>query len=143
MVTLLCDFTGKQKGDRCTRCGWELPFDTKHLPKRPCNPDGEPPRPVLLPQEPGKIQMAWNYGKAVTKWKLAGSPKRSPERVLTILNDICETCTHFVPGERPHCGLCGCSLNDLPDGLDNKIAMATESCPAKPPKWTADVDGPS
>lgn len=74
--------------------------------------------------------------KAVARWVAAGSPGRSQQEIDEVLT-ICRACDKFTDEGRPRCKLCGCSVNNKPDGLRNKIAMATESCPMKPPKWTA------
>lgn len=78
--------------------------------------------------------MGWNYTKAVVKWTAAGMPLRT-EQEITAVFAICQACPHFTNGDRPHCKLCGCSLSLSPDGLRNKIAMATESCPDSPARW--------
>lgn len=84
--------------------------------------------------EPGTATQTWHYASAVWKWKAAGSPSRSQPEIDRILA-ICQDCPEFIDDARPRCRLCGCSINAAPNGLVNKIAMATESCPAKPPKW--------
>lgn len=90
-------------------------------------------------RKPSVIRQAWSYARAIGKWKIAGSPVRSQKRIDEILS-ICQACPMFaMSGKRPHCKVCGCSMNSAPDGLNNKIAMATEKCPLNPPKWGADV----
>lgn len=89
--------------------------------------------------EPGVLQQAWNYTAALERWTLAGRPVRSPERIAEILA-ICEACPMYLgDAKRPRCKLCGCSINNLPRGTQNKIAMATEHCPLDPPKWEAEA----
>lgn len=83
-------------------------------------------------------QLGWNYVKAIARWKAAGSPVR-PQEEIDRIYAICEACPHFSNEKRPHCKLCGCSLSKLPDGLRNKVAMSTESCPDSPPRWTASM----
>lgn len=95
-------------------------------------------RIALRTIEPGVAQQGWTYAKAVARWKSSGSPVRSPERIAEILV-ICEACPFFIREGRRRCKLCGCSINKQPDGLRNKIAMATESCPDNPPRWEAEV----
>lgn len=85
---------------------------------------------------PSLARQAWTYSKAVARWKLAGSPTRTTEEITSILA-ICQACPHYTQSDRPRCRLCGCSVNNQPNGLANKIAMATEGCPDDPPKWTA------
>lgn len=86
--------------------------------------------------EPGMIAKAWNYSEAVARWKLAGSPTRSQQEIDAIL-EICRACPFYTNNGRPRCKKCGCSVNNQPNGIANKIAMATESCPLDPPKWSA------
>lgn len=86
--------------------------------------------------EPGMLAKAWNYSEAVTRWKLAGSPTRSQAEIDAILT-ICKACPFYTETDRPRCRKCGCSVNNQPNGITNKIAMATESCPLDPPKWEA------
>lgn len=91
-------------------------------------------RPMRAVQAPGLPKKAGAYAVAVAKWVAAGSPVRREHEIAAIL-EICEACEHFTNQGRPQCKLCGCSVNNKPDGLRNKIAMATESCPDKPPRW--------
>lgn len=69
-----------------------------------------------------------NYASAVKKWVAAGRPVRSDERVKEILNDHCRTCRLF-DREKQACNSCGCSVNESPFPLGNKLKMATEKCP--------------
>jgi len=84
-----------------------------------------------------KMGLLRTYEQAVKTWVAAGSPTRSQEEIDAILA-ICNSCEHFRKGKlRNSCAVCGCSLNRFPNGLVNKIAMATECCPLAEPKWTA------
>ena len=96
------------------------------------------PKHEMRPARKTLTQKILSYSAAITRWKLAGSPTRSQEDIDRIYS-ICETCKFFANAKRPHCKLCGCSLNRSPNGLVSKIAMATESCPLDPPKWAADI----
>lgn len=91
---------------------------------------------VLRVQKNSRTRMGWTYAKAVAKWIAAGSPTRSEAEIARIFA-ICEACPYFArKSKRPHCTICGCSLNTAPNGLVNKIAMdVTEHCPLDPPKW--------
>lgn len=113
----------------CSRCG--LPCESRRLRRR-CRLPGEPR------EEPGLITKVKHYAISVARWNAAGSPVRPTEEIGRIFS-ICESCEHYAKASRPHCKLCGCSLSKLPNGLLNKIAMATESCPLDPPRWNADV----
>lgn len=124
VAAVRCEFPSLTIGDRCSRCGYELTRTYNRPPVRQC-------------ESPSLSQKVWNYTKAVTRWKLAGSPTRDQAEIDRILS-ICKACPYYVEDKRPHCNLCGCSCNAQAEGLQNKIAMATESCPLDPPKWTSD-----
>lgn len=87
-----------------------------------------------------------SYSRAVARWMAAGEPIRSPEAQAEILA-ICKACPNYKPHKKPglagSCGLCGCRLNIGAAPSRSKIAMGTESCPDKPPRWTAmQIDQP-
>lgn len=91
--------------------------------------------------EPGLIRLAINYSSAVAAWTVAGMPTRTQEQVNTLFA-ICNSCPFLSrpPKGAAHCGKCGCPVNTrIDDPTKNKLAMATESCPLSPPKWTAEV----
>jgi hypothetical protein len=88
-------------------------------------------------QPPSALKMAANYGTALARWTLAGRPTRSQSRINELLA-ICHAC-EFFDRPRGRCLKCGCPVNDRPEAGRNKLAMATESCPDEPPRWTADV----
>src|SRR3990167_1346790 len=79
----------------------------------------------------GFIGQSLSYAKALLRWRTAGKPVRSPEEQAAILQ-ICKSCQFFNPNGAK-CRLCGCGLKLGGD----KVRMATEQCPADPPKWTA------
>lgn len=93
-------------------------------------------------KEPGLVQKAWSYAKAVARWKVAGEPTRSKDEVNHIFETQCRPCQHFVVKKDGNgsCKLCGCKLSKLPEGLKNKIAMATESCPIG--RWVSRLTQP-
>lgn len=128
----------------CTECG--VPRSAGAIRNCPAKPwkhrvgarvvMQQPPRqPAKKAVEPGKVRQVASYGKSVAKWELAGRPTRSQEEIERALA-ICKSCPLYRGNDgRPRCGLCGCSINSLRNGLKNKIAMATEHCPLDPPKW--------
>jgi len=77
------------------------------------------------------------------KWKEAGQPIRSPERMAEI-HAKCSACPFFnkgggiVPGY-DQCGICKCNLHPS-FHLLNKIAWATTHCPKDPPEWVEDIE---
>lgn len=74
------------------------------------------------------------YGGAVKRWIAAGRPVRSDDRVRDIFERLCRPCEYFDP-RRHTCRLCGCHVRRSGSALANKIKMATERCPLRPPKW--------
>lgn len=78
------------------------------------------------------------YGNAVTRWIAAGRPVRSENRVREIFDTLCRPCEHF-DAQRQTCRLCGCHVRRSGSAFANKLKMATERCPARPPKWIEEV----
>lgn len=92
------------------------------------------------PGRPSLLRRAATFAAAELRWIAAGRPVRSVERVAELFT-VCKACEHFQLGARDgegKCRLCGCQLRRA-GGLLNKIQMATESCPAQPPRWTAEI----
>lgn len=140
-----CQFQHLRRGAECPNCDQrELRRDYTKPPRRVCKAKEQLPAKKKPCDQPGLKQMAYNYAAAVKKWKAAGKPRRS-EPEITRIHIICAgdentpPCEHFVAGLRPHCGLCGCTCSQGQNPIFNKIAMATESCAADPPKWMAEV----
>lgn len=86
--------------------------------------------PVL----PNIFKRGWNYCKAVKRWKRAGKPVRTKAQIEAI-RPICEACPLFNAVKRA-CSICGCPCDENENPLENMIAMATETCPDNPPRWT-------
>lgn len=107
---------------RCDTCGWHGVVRAWPLRCRCGATYAEPSQPSLL-------QQAGSYVAAVTGWVASGSPLRSQEEVDRLLA-ICQACEHYRAGV---CVLCGCTVDRRRSGWRNKLAMATESCPAG--KW--------
>jgi len=76
----------------------------------------------------------FGYGKAAARWVAAGRPVRSDLRVREIFERCCRPCQHFDPKHK-RCRLCGCRVAAGGPAYRNKLKMATDRCPAKPPKW--------
>lgn len=95
-------------------------------------------RAAMLQQArlPGVVGKVRSLVAAEARWISAGRPTRPPESVKKIFETICMPCEYFqAQGQSDGtCGLCGCRLKQT-GGMLNKIAMATESCPAG--KWPA------
>jgi hypothetical protein len=89
---------------------------------------------------PSLARRATSLAVSHSRWIAAGRPMRSTTRISEIF-EICQTCEHFrrhAANDEGTCQICGCRLRRM-GGLLNKIQMATESCPAMPPKWNAEV----
>jgi hypothetical protein len=128
-----CTFTTPTAGTPCELCGRVLHRDLfpGEIFRQAC-----PGKPLEQREhkEPSLAKQAWNYGKAVAKWKLAGSPTRTEAEIAERFA-ICEACEFFSTKTRPHCTICGCTCSETTDGLKSKLAMRTETCPLDPPKW--------
>lgn len=105
---------------------------------RATDPNAIAPR-TAPPREPGIVRKVGSMCMAIAKWKLAGSPVRTPDRVAGLLA-ICQTCEFLLDAgtSNQRCGKCGCPVNDKLTNR-NKLYLATESCPLEEPRWTADV----
>jgi len=87
------------------------------------------------------IKKIGNFRAERKKWKEAGFPVRSEEKIKEIFN-ICKSndCGQFIKSSETEgqCGICGCYLKDINEGF-NKIAWATTICPNDPPFWLPEV----
>ena len=103
--------------------------------------DFSEPEAAPLRGAPSLRAKAQNLGVGMASWLAAGRPKRSSERIAEIFDSLCRPCPHFAASSdaQGSCKLCGCALRRQ-GGLLNKISMATESCPARPPRWIAEGD---
>lgn len=125
----------------CVHCGRQVPDGLPGPIRAKCRAEGfshcefTAGRPI----EPTVVTKFVMLCKAVARWKLAGSPVRTQQRVDELLA-ICEQCPHLARKPKLHCGVCGCPISDRVDQpTKNKLALATESCPLDPPRWTADA----
>jgi len=83
----------------------------------------------------GKLK---RWRTAVRRWKRAGRPIRSDREMAIIYWFRCRPCEHFQQTRRGgKCDLCSCRLNLGKRARLNKLRMATEGCPADPPRWLA------
>ena len=82
-------------------------------------------------QFPSLAEQLKNYATATARWVASGTPVRSEEEILVILN-ICESCDLYDKAQQ-RCTKCGCNANNGRSALWNKLAMATERCPLG--KW--------
>ncbi len=83
------------------------------------------------------------YRQEKEKWKAAGKPERTDERVAEIYDTHCAPCENYIPipllTNRGQCGICSCLLSRDSESA-NKIRWATTRCPLEEPKWTEDVE---
>jgi len=87
----------------------------------------QPPR-AAQPEIPSLIIRGWNFAAAMTRWTLAGMPRRTQAEIDERLA-ICQACPFLVDN---HCNRCGCACVEQ-NQLINKLALATEKCPEN--KW--------
>lgn len=83
------------------------------------------------------------YNNEKQKWKEAGKPIRSKER-MEELHSICQKCPFFNKGEgmvpgSDECDICGCNLHPSSTTM-NKLAWGTTHCPDDPSRWGPDVE---
>lgn len=78
---------------------------------------------------PTRLEMAKNLARAVANWVAAGFPIVDQKTFdLRAGPGGCQTCPHARPvGEKFGCAICGCG--------EVKLWLATEQCPAAPPRW--------
>ena len=89
------------------------------------------------------IDLIRQYNEEKRKWKKAGKPMRSAERIAEIHDNICSKCPLFKKGQGylpgyDLCGECKCNLHRTALNL-NKLAWATTKCPLKTPKFEAEA----
>jgi hypothetical protein len=92
-----------------------------------CAPSSAPNATRLSP--PSLAQVAANFTGALLGWAAAGFPVVSRE-TLDARVAACRSCPNWTPtgwGGWGQCRLCGCAKA--------KLWLATEKCPAKPPRW--------
>ncbi len=123
--------TGKTQGDkhehRCSQCGhvrWSKYDDSELLHRRCDKAKHEPETGLQEYESPGLVQKVVKWGKAIQRWRAAGSPVRSEEEVDRI-NVICRACEHYNQ-KRQRCKLCGCYCRKKGMAEFNKPKMATE-----------------
>ncbi len=83
-------------------------------------------------QCPGSEWRVKRWSRAVSGWKKAGRPQRSPVLVHRIYWGKCWPCSAFDT-QNQVCTVCSCKVRDSGLPVLNKIAMATEHCPRR--KW--------
>ena len=83
----------------------------------------------------GTVERAKNFINAAARWVAAGMPTRTPEATNKLHENKCKPCEHF---QNDACKLCGCPVSRA-GNWRNKLAWATEGCPATPPRFEADV----
>jgi hypothetical protein len=104
--------------------------------------DPNAPKTPLPKQEkkawPNFAARVGTFCMAIARWKLAGSPVRTSQRVNELLA-ICQGCEYLVNRDHPtqKCGACGCPINRRTDKpTKNKLVLSTEACPIG--KWSAE-----
>lgn len=101
---------------RCPRCLWE----TVSAPGLPIHRRCGPPSAT-------KARHALAAARKIVAAAAAGERVRVDAAEQGRRWAICQTCEHWLP-DRESCALCGC-IGQF------KVRLATEQCPADPPKW--------
>lgn len=78
---------------------------------------------------PSGLKMAWNYTKALTKHVATGR-KTLPQVEIEKRLEVCLTCDQRVDNR---CAVCGCYLDEGPNGEEGKTMWPEQSCPLG--KW--------
>ena len=86
------------------------------------------------PRLPGLLTQARNVSAATARvagaW-LGGQAVFVAAEVAAARLAACQSCPHYRPSDS-RCALCGCCLGD---SICAKLKLATEHCPAAPPRW--------
>lgn len=95
--------------------------------------------------EPGILKKASSFGNAMMKTLYVAVTKGVDEAFVSqeILEERwkrCQSCTELkeIKKGKYGCRLCGCNCGGGEDqhrNLKNKLALSTQQCPMKPPKW--------
>jgi hypothetical protein len=80
-----------------------------------------------FPSATKQLSNAFGAVRRVVAAAVAGEPVRVTHEQYVQRQEACDQCSHLINGR---CRLCGCQYK-------LKIALATESCPDDPPKWSA------
>lgn len=127
-------------GRVCLSIGPRMRAVCRVRPERNADSDDRAEGATASVPPPSLLRRLTSFAAAEARWFAAGQPVRDEHRINEIFG-ICRRCEHFTPGDsedKGSCRVCGCQLKKF-GGLLNKIAMATESCPAQPAKWTAEA----
>lgn len=80
---------------------------------------------------------AANWLAAMARWLAEGLPVCTEEEE-DARRGQCWQCEHLIiKNEKAACELCGCCVRGSSKAWLNKLKMATEKCPANPPRWQA------
>ena len=98
-MPLRCDYS---ESDVCPHCNRKGVLGARRM----CT---DAAQIVTPPKEPGIVRKVYSFCMAKSRWKKAGSPVRTPERVKELLT-ICQACPNLLgKGEvKQRCGKCGC-----------------------------------
>jgi hypothetical protein len=85
--------------------------------------------PEDKPKLPSLPKMAWNYAKAIAKHVATGAELAGEEEIQARL-DVCALCDQRAANR---CAVCGCFLDEGPDGREGKALWKESVCPLG--KW--------
>ena len=84
---------------------------------------------VQYPTAAQQMTNATQAARRIAKQLTTGEPVYVPDSVYLEREKICTPCEYR---DNSRCRLCGCWLKNVVTG---KLRLATEKCPANPPKW--------
>lgn len=139
----LCKWEPSDSGVKCGVCGAWRP----QMVRRVCRL-GSPGRIKSdLPREGTPVKkrrevavrhslfkLAWRYLVAQIRERLVARAGPLPQRVIDQRLAICKACPQYDEA-RNRCKLCGCCSGPSQKKWLNKLALASEECPDRPPRW--------
>jgi hypothetical protein len=89
--------------------------------------------PADKPPLPSLPKMAWNYAKALAKHTATGAKKAS-EATVAARMEKCSVCPNRTTEQNGakvlnRCSVCGCYLDEGPNGREGKLEWAESFCP--------------
>ena len=140
----LCKWEPSDSGVKCGVCGAWRPKSVRRVCRlgSPGRIKSDPPRELQRPTKKeapsgtrqSVFQLAWHYLVAQLRERLVAKAGPLPQRVIDQRLEICKACPHY-DAQRHRCKLCGCCSGPSQKKWLNKLALATEECPDRPPRW--------
>lgn len=115
--------------------GWRHICIEHHYQRFTLEPQYEGVCPIAEDQMTVREMRIPRFLKALTKFLIKGKGKFLSEEKILVRFEICKICAHFTGRG---CKVCGCNCNNRQTYF-NKLAMPTEECPDKPPRWKCEI----